>query len=339
MMRRVINVFPRWARLLGALLIVFAVLATTSYATTAHLVGWGEGMSVRHDNLPKGGSVWAGTLIVRLGGDDGVEYEVYCIELEKDWCQGADYGQGPDIDELHIVWILNNYYPHVPDEPSGLSDERRAAAVQLAIWHFSDGLDISSGGYPSDVFDAARAIVDAAEEVSVPLVPDGLTLTPSSAAGTVGEEHTVTATVRDQNGDPLSGETVSFTVTGANAASGSAVTDSAGEASFTYQLTSVGEDSITASVSYTVPVGLRWILEGCQQLIMAEEAPSELTATATLTAEEKPPTPTPPQSPVGGVALPSSPVRTLEPGLVGAVALLCLALLGAALFTMKRGES
>lgn len=337
-MNKLIERAPKWVRLFSALLVVLAILTVTSYATTAYLVGWGEGVIVQHPNLPKGGQVWAGTLIVRLGDDAESEYEVYCIELERDWCQNASYAQGPDIDELHIVWILNNYYPHVPDEPSGLPDSERAAAVQLAIWHFSDGLDISSGGQPDRVFDAARAIIAAAEEVSVPLVPNTLTLTPSSATGALGEEHTVTATVEDQNGDPLPGETVSFTVTGANTASGSDVTDSMGEATFTYQLENLGEDTITASVSYTVPVGLRWILEGCQQLIMAEEAPSELTATATLVVEEKPPTPTPPQSPVGGVVLPSGPDRALLPP-IGLVVVLCIALLGVSLLVVRRGQS
>jgi len=72
-----------------------------------------------------------------------------------------------------------------------------------------------------------------------------LTLTPDTAQNPIGTSHTVTATVLT-GPFPVDGEDVVFTVTGANPTSGSAVTDMAGAATFTYPGTQPGTDTITA---------------------------------------------------------------------------------------------
>lgn len=271
------------ARWIISLVVILAtmmgLLAMTVFASTAYLVGTASGGYVVHGNLPDG-SKWAGTLKVTLDGGSEI-YEVYCANLAINWCPDKDHTQGSDTINEHVIWILNNYYPHVPTEPAGLIPAKKAAAVQLAIWHFTDNLDISSGGSPADIFDAARTIIAAAQTASVPETPTTLTLEPSSDSNPVGFLHTVTATLKDQNDDPLSGKTVNFTVTGVNPTSGSDVTNSSGQATFTYIGSTAGSDTITATVTYTVPLGLRWISSGCQDLIMAEEAPGQVSASAT----------------------------------------------------------
>jgi hypothetical protein len=63
-----------------------------------------------------------------------------------------------------------------------------------------------------------------------------VTLSPLAATNTVGTSHTVTATVKDVCMEPVAGVTVHFTVTRTPppGASGSCVTNSSGECSFTY---------------------------------------------------------------------------------------------------------
>ena len=63
-----------------------------------------------------------------------------------------------------------------------------------------------------------------------------ITLDPPTDTNTVGEEHTVTATITDGNGDAVSGIEVTFTViSGPNAGdSGTDTTDANGQATFTY---------------------------------------------------------------------------------------------------------
>jgi hypothetical protein len=77
-------------------------------------------------------------------------------------------------------------------------------------------------------------------------------LTPENATNNVGTTHTVTATVTTNDpspGTPVVGTTVTFTVTsGPNAGTtGTGVTNSSGEATFSYSSSSVGLDTIEAT--------------------------------------------------------------------------------------------
>ncbi len=86
----------------------------------------------------------------------------------------------------------------------------------------------------------------------MPVAPTTVTVTPATATNTVGAQHCVTATATDALGNPTSGYTVYFTVTGTTTgrdrSSGSAVTDSTGKATFCYTAQFPGADTITAVV-------------------------------------------------------------------------------------------
>jgi hypothetical protein len=75
-----------------------------------------------------------------------------------------------------------------------------------------------------------------------------LSLDPPTATNKLGEEHCVTATLLDGTLQPLDGETVNFTVSGANPQGPvSRQTDANGEATFCYTGTNLGLDTIVAS--------------------------------------------------------------------------------------------
>lgn len=82
----------------------------------------------------------------------------------------------------------------------------------------------------------------------IPVAPPGLGLTPPTATNPVGTSHTVTVTVT-QNGTPVAGVIVTFTVTGANSATGTCTTGPTGQCSFTYPGTNPGTDMITATAT------------------------------------------------------------------------------------------
>jgi hypothetical protein len=78
-----------------------------------------------------------------------------------------------------------------------------------------------------------------------------LTLAPKTATNTVGATHCVTATVKDAAGNPVPSITVDFSVptaavTDASPSSGSAMTNTSGQASFCYSAALPGEDTIHA---------------------------------------------------------------------------------------------
>lgn len=81
------------------------------------------------------------------------------------------------------------------------------------------------------------------------VVGQGIILSPATATNPLGTSHTLTATVQDDNGAPVVGKEVTFTVTsGPNAGTtGTDVTDASGKATFTYTGNTEGTDTIVAS--------------------------------------------------------------------------------------------
>ncbi|MGB2716768.1 MAG: Ig-like domain-containing protein [Vicinamibacterales bacterium] len=124
-----------------------------------------------------------------------------------------------------------------------------------------DGLDMdaadASDGFDNSTGDAAlnrvweQNLTQAFNPDGLPcnVVATGITLSPPSATNTVGQNHTVTATVRDNLGNPLAGKTVTFTViSGPNAGkTGAGTSDASGHATFTYTSSVAGTDQIQAS--------------------------------------------------------------------------------------------
>ena len=85
-------------------------------------------------------------------------------------------------------------------------------------------------------------------KVSVAPPPGVITLSGPSAQ-LVGESSPLQALATDANNVPLSGTTVQFTVVGANATYGSAITNATGVANFSYVGNSAGPDLVVASFS------------------------------------------------------------------------------------------
>ncbi|ABE52882.1 Ig-like domain-containing protein [Methanococcoides burtonii] len=81
------------------------------------------------------------------------------------------------------------------------------------------------------------------------IVGEGILLSPDSAINNLGESHEVTATVQDDNGAAVTGTMVHFEIaSGPNAGTTADVlTDTNGEASFSFTSQSVGTDVIVAS--------------------------------------------------------------------------------------------
>lgn len=92
--------------------------------------------------------------------------------------------------------------------------------------------------YASFVFSGIAAVVG-----------EGITLAPPTQTDALGTNATVNAHAQDSNGNPVANTTVTFKVTaGPNAGkTGTATTDSNGNASFTYSSTLAGTDTVQAS--------------------------------------------------------------------------------------------
>ena len=112
----------------------------------------------------------------------------------------------------------------------------RAGLDTISAFADTNGDELQSAGEPTG----------AATKLYHPGAPATLVLTPPTATNRAGEEHCVTATVRDAFGNANPDVAVVFSVSGANSAGGTATTDDDGEAVFCYTGTRAGQDAITA---------------------------------------------------------------------------------------------
>lgn len=113
---------------------------TTNYTSIAKISGTAEGVSVSYINPYTNQSVsnFAGTFKGTLNSNS---VKFYCIDLQHGLVYNQDYWD-EDYTSSEITYILNNYYPYKNNYSGQLSDiNKEAAAIQMAIWHFSDGVN------------------------------------------------------------------------------------------------------------------------------------------------------------------------------------------------------
>jgi Mg-chelatase subunit ChlD len=118
--------------------------------------------------------------------------------------------------------------------------------------HFQETLTAPTtpGNYSCTVTALVDGVARATQLINATVTagpPFSITLTPPNDTNTAGDTHCVTATVRDEFGNPVPGATVNFGVTGANTNGGVGVTNTSGQATFCYVGTHVGDDTITAT--------------------------------------------------------------------------------------------
>ncbi|QEW02572.1 thioester domain-containing protein [Microbacterium lushaniae] len=244
-------------------------------------------------------SGFAGVLNVARVSDLSQRGQVFCISARTPAYVGVGYESGSwsesEVANLgQVAYILNNYYPAVPGAPATLgTPNQRAAAVQAAIWYFTDGFVLD----PADSVRAATAeiIADAQGNSPAPEPELPLAITPASSSvgvGSLAGPFTVTADAA----------AVALAVPAGYAMYGSAVGGT--PLPNPYTTTSgaqvwVGSESgaadttvLTATASVAVPRGRVYLYDGLapglpesQPLILAETAQLETTATAQATAE------------------------------------------------------
>ncbi len=141
--------------------------------------------------------------------------------------------------------------PASPADPSANdSDGARSDDELYTLDEFIDDgdnnilVETSNPSFDDNIFFAAFIIRGTAA-----VVGEGIVLGPTNATNPVGTDHTVTATVQDDDGNPITGRTVDFEVTaGPNSGlMASATTDAGGEATFTWSSSAAGTDIVVAS--------------------------------------------------------------------------------------------
>src|SRR5262245_12922134 len=232
----------RAAGAFGVVLLASAFAATRGFAADAQLVSLGAGSSVQgtlagvSHNLSFAG-------IFNISIDGGPTTQGYCVDLTHSIRVGDTVTQITPDYPCEVVYILNNFYPHGTPV---LTASKEAAAVQSAIWHYTDGYLITG---PSDVKARADAIYAAAQPhcTSVPPVPHSIDVVPPTASSVLPGSitHSVTATLRDTNNALMPSYPVHVEVTGVSGPKAiDGTTDGSGQfsASYTNEFAVTGTD-------------------------------------------------------------------------------------------------
>lgn len=217
----------------------------------------------------------------------GPQLLLYCIDISTPTSPGVKYSLGtwnasnvPNVG--YVARLLNTYYPNT-NEPSSLASRNdKAAAVQEAIWFFSDK-------YVLGRFEPRRAQVAAIVQNVInlgPLInppPPSISITPTSDAGPVGStigpftlDTTAPATVTAMGGTLFR-----------DAAGTQPLTNPVADGTrFWARRSTAGPVDIQATAVATVPTGNVYlpIHIDAQKLILARTGTLQTTVHATATA-------------------------------------------------------
>ncbi len=270
-------------------LLVSLIAAAPALAATATFTGTGYGLrgSVQGKIGTDSVKTYAFVGAFHIKIDGGAETDAYCVDIKNPISVGDSEPQATADYPCEVVYILNNAYPQTNTIPTKLSDtNREAASVQAAIWKFTDGFVVTS---PADVVTRAGQIVNAAKSqcMNVASVPQTLTVTPPSAINYLPTDqvHTIVATLTGSNGQPLPTYPLDVVVSGAaGPQSFHGGTNASGQFTVAYQNTSLvtGTDTVTATASFNLPLGLKFKKTGKQGIVLAGKAKGGcVTGTAT----------------------------------------------------------
>ncbi len=257
--------------------------------STATITGLDVYTDIHFTNPADGNTVhvYAGTF---KGTIDGQATDFYCIDLQHHLAFNEDYEDNGNTSSP-ITYILNNYYPYHTRSDQLSSTSHEAAAVQAAIWHYSDNIDVSTIDR-ADVKARAQAIIaDADTSSGNTQTPSTLVITPATQNLTFGATADFTVTVKDINGDPVPNVTVNLSTTDGTLNTNSVTTDNNGEATFSLTQGNASTAVVTATATTTIPFGTKYTHKAApndkQKLVLA--TPVQSTATATASATWMPP--------------------------------------------------
>ena len=131
---------------------------------------------------------FAGIIFGTATDGSNAQLSLYCFDINTDTYPGINYVLGtwnasnvPNVN--YVAQVLNNYYPKT-NEPAALTDlNQKAAAVQAAIWFFSDRYVLNTSDSLHDVVSGIAAAV-IAKGPAAPPDPPSVNITPDTLSGT-----------------------------------------------------------------------------------------------------------------------------------------------------------
>jgi LPXTG-motif cell wall-anchored protein len=283
---------PKIVAGLVATLGIVAGIAGPAAASTARLVGMSDDSGQVHGHWPGREAHRSNAGLFELSIDDSATSTAYCIDINTPIRSGAvldeidwDTSGVENLDKVEA--ILRWYHPNGdgPDEnPISGSDDDKAMATQAAIWHYTDGYELTQDSEKNsqvviDNYNAILAAVDGGlEGFGEPTT--SLTITPpESTEGAAGElvgPYVIDTTADSVTLTPSPGVTL-------HNADGSPFTDAVADGSEVWLSSGAeGSGTVTATASTEVSAGRVFFAQGQQRLILASTVTSDTTAEASV---------------------------------------------------------
>jgi len=241
--------------------------------------------------------------LFEMSVDGGGTIQTYCIDINHHTQKDASYKEVPwsasslhdNADAKKINWILQHSYPQVNDlaalagtAGSGtLTEQTAAAGTQVAIWRFSDGVDVDASDPAAEKL--ADYLEKAARNTEEPEA--SLSLSPTAVSGKAGEK--LGPVTVHTNADTVSVGLTPSTPSGVKLVDkdGKEVTSAAdgSELYFDVPAGTEGTAALSVSATTTVPVGraLTAVDSTSQTQILAGSSDSTVTAAATAAWAKK----------------------------------------------------
>ncbi|MGE5399066.1 MAG: choice-of-anchor A family protein [Ignavibacteriales bacterium] len=258
-----------------------------SAISTATILQPDKGVKV-YLTSPDKDPVYAGT---HLGTISANYASFYCIDLKHSIQYNAQYQEGGETSSF-VTYILNNYYPHrkLPYSNS-LGEIYEAAAVQLAIWSFTDQLNVPActpDVYPAEIKNRAIAIILDAKKNAGNIHPfKTLVINIPSQPCVKGSVVQFYVEAYTDAGTPLAGVSITLSVNEGTLSKYTVTTNEAGVAG-PIQLTAGPNNSTTiyATGMVTIPGGIQYCYisnpDGKQKFVIATPILASKTVSATV---------------------------------------------------------
>ncbi len=233
--------------------------------------------------LPDGEKIkgFAGTFVGSFDKEDAL---FYCVDIYTGLNWKDDYlSDGSTAEE--ITYIMNNYYPYKDKLLKKENDE--AAAVQMAIWHFSDGVDPNTLKKQDEIKERALSIIaDANENAGSFVAPNTISISPALQNLELNETAQFEILILDIDGNPISNATIRLETTKGELSNNIVNTNSEGKAVFSLTSLTGGVSQITAFSEIEIPHGTKFISEkgadASQKLVLATPVEAEASAFANV---------------------------------------------------------
>lgn len=265
-------------------------------SAVAKVLGTNKGVNVKFTNPYTSSqlNVFAGTFKGEINSQTNINF--YCIDISHNlvyWTSSqphtyVDAGNTP----AQITYILNNYYPYKGlSYPGALTETKEAAAVQIAIWHFADGVNANTVDVADVKARALQIIADADAHSGTTQPVATLVINPGSTEKYVGEVATMRVYAYNETGIALPNVNITLSTTSGTLSSLTGTTNASGYYEFSLSQGASLTASVTATATVMVPQGTRYVHsvspDSYQKLVLATPALANRIFTANVTWKER----------------------------------------------------